>query len=422
MHPHVFLRSRNAFTLIELLVVIAIIAILAVVVVLTLNPAELLRQARDTNRLSDLSTLNNAINLYTTDQSQAQSFSLGNASSVYVSLPDTSPTCANLNLPALPMGYTYHCASSTSTRNVDGSGWIPVNLKNVSAGSPLGALPIDPTNQSSTGLYYTYSTDGTRFQILTAMPESTKQKATLDQTPVITGYPGVMAQGSSLSVSPIYNPSGFVGWWSMDEGVGSSTNDMSGNGNNGAWSGAPIGTNGTYYTPGKVGSWAGDFDGTTDYVSLPTALSTNIFSGGHPFTVSAWMNQSVIKADEGLLGVCLAQTIDECLHLAIRSGTPYFGFYSDDTSGGSATSVGVWYYLTFVYTGSASNTRIIYLNGNLAASSISSGVLQTSGAIPQIGTSYNYSSLLMQGSIDDVRIYNRALSAAEVQAIYNAEK
>ena len=48
--------SRSAFTLIELLVVIAILAILAVVVVLVLNPAELLKQSRDANRLSDMQT------------------------------------------------------------------------------------------------------------------------------------------------------------------------------------------------------------------------------------------------------------------------------------------------------------------------------------------------------------------------------
>ena len=47
---------KKGFTLIELLIVIAIIAILAVVVVLVLNPAELLRQSRDSQRLSDIST------------------------------------------------------------------------------------------------------------------------------------------------------------------------------------------------------------------------------------------------------------------------------------------------------------------------------------------------------------------------------
>jgi prepilin-type N-terminal cleavage/methylation domain-containing protein len=56
-----YVSSRKAFTLIELLVVIAIIAILAVVVVLTLNPAEILKQSRDSNRVSDMDTLTHAL-------------------------------------------------------------------------------------------------------------------------------------------------------------------------------------------------------------------------------------------------------------------------------------------------------------------------------------------------------------------------
>ncbi len=61
------LKNQKGFTLIELLVVIAIIAILAVVVILTLNPAELLRQSRDSNRVSDFATLKSAIGLYSED-------------------------------------------------------------------------------------------------------------------------------------------------------------------------------------------------------------------------------------------------------------------------------------------------------------------------------------------------------------------
>src|ERR1700722_3543731 len=57
-------KAKRGFTLIELLVVIAIIAILSVVVILTLNPAELLRQSRDSNRVSDLSVTKSAISFY----------------------------------------------------------------------------------------------------------------------------------------------------------------------------------------------------------------------------------------------------------------------------------------------------------------------------------------------------------------------
>src|ERR1017187_8198617 len=159
------LFMRKGFTLIELLVVIAIIAILAIVVVLTLNPAQMLAQSRDANRLSDLATINSALNLYSVDQTGSSVFSLGNTSSVYVSLPDTSPSCANLGLPTTsPSSVGYACASSTSSRNTNGTGWIPVNFSLISSGSPLGSLPVDPTNSSSSGLYHTYYGSGTQFE------------------------------------------------------------------------------------------------------------------------------------------------------------------------------------------------------------------------------------------------------------------
>jgi len=115
MHPK---GNRSAFTLIELLVVIAIIAILAVVVILTLNPAELLRQSRDSSRLSDLATLTSAINLYNTDQSGSPGFSLGSSSVTYVSIPDPAATttagtnCSGLGIP-FTLGGSFQCAAST---------------------------------------------------------------------------------------------------------------------------------------------------------------------------------------------------------------------------------------------------------------------------------------------------------------------
>src|SRR3989344_7161042 len=54
----------KGFTLIELLIVIAILAILATVVVLVLNPATILAETRDSQRVADLDTIRSAINLY----------------------------------------------------------------------------------------------------------------------------------------------------------------------------------------------------------------------------------------------------------------------------------------------------------------------------------------------------------------------
>jgi prepilin-type N-terminal cleavage/methylation domain-containing protein len=175
---------RKGFTLIELLVVIAIIAILAVVVVLTLNPIELLRQARDANRLSDMSTLVHAIGLYQEDLSAG---SLGSASTTYISVPDSSATstagdqCQGLGM-TTSSAFTWHCAASSTYRDVNGNGWLPINFTNMSTGAPLGSLPVDPTNQTSSGLYYSYATNGTTFE-LSALPESQKYTALAEANP-----------------------------------------------------------------------------------------------------------------------------------------------------------------------------------------------------------------------------------------------
>jgi len=94
-----FLRS---FTLVELLIVIAILAVLAAAVVIVLNPAELLAQARDSQRISDVNTVKSAVDIFIVDNPSA---SLGTANRVYISIPDTSATCANITgLPTLPGG------------------------------------------------------------------------------------------------------------------------------------------------------------------------------------------------------------------------------------------------------------------------------------------------------------------------------
>src|ERR1700691_308696 len=102
---------KKGFTLIEILVVIAIIAILAAVVVLTLNPAELLRQSRDANRVSDMATLTSALSLYNTDQSGASTFSMGSTTTAYPSTSDPAATstagtnCLTAGFLTLPSTY-----------------------------------------------------------------------------------------------------------------------------------------------------------------------------------------------------------------------------------------------------------------------------------------------------------------------------
>jgi len=184
-------KSRKGFTLIELLVVIAIIAILAVVVVLTLNPAQLLAQSRDSNRVSDFATLKSAIALYQVDVSTTWMGVVGTAYIANVSAPTTTQAGWQSTTTAAGWGWatapgTPGIATSTSRgvngTSTSGGGWMPINFGAISSGAPFGSMPIDPlgnttANTSCQGgaseCAYVYVTSGTQYKLMSKM-ESTK--------------------------------------------------------------------------------------------------------------------------------------------------------------------------------------------------------------------------------------------------------
>lgn len=127
---------KKGFTLIELLVVIAILAVLATAVVLVLNPAELLKQGRDSTRISDLAALNSAISLWVAD--------VLNTSGNWPAGADYNCTYGSIR-PTTGGA----CDTNASTTVNSTAGWVPLNFSLIAAGSPLSRLPMDPNNGSS---------------------------------------------------------------------------------------------------------------------------------------------------------------------------------------------------------------------------------------------------------------------------------
>ena len=401
--------TRRAFTLIELLVVIAILAILAVVVVLVLNPAELLKQSRDANRLSDMQTLNSALGFYTTDQTGASSFSLGSSSVLYVSVPDPMATsslgdqCQGLGLPALPTGWTYQCASPSVYHNTDGTGWIPVDFKTISAGSPVGSLPVDPVNTTSTRLYYTYATNGSQYQLYSHF-ESSKN---VPDEALTGGYdPASYKMGTNVNIAPFAG--GMTAYWPMNEGSGGTTADLSGYGYTGAINGA------TWTTSGCLSGQTNclSFDGVDDYVQAPAGIID-----AQNLTVCSWA--WITYTTSSLMEIIIA---DGYTVGFVNTGSSYVSWTNNNT-GGTNTPVNSFPLNTWNYVCATRNGSVLtnlYINGNLLASLSGQGpglILNPTviGAVPDAPSYYGF----INGYVSGVRVYDSVLSGKEIEALYS---
>lgn len=201
---------KKGFTLIELLVVIAIIAILAVVVVLTLNPAQLLAQARDSSRISDFATLKSVLAIYTEDvTTTTPMYGPGGAAAdtLYTAMSGaTTTTSTYTGSAAGAWGFSTSTNSYASpitintSRAVNGTGWIPVALTAISSGAPIASLPVDPANKN--GLQYIYGATTTAYKLATQM-ESAKYKSggpSDVETNDGGNNTGTYEQGSNLSL------------------------------------------------------------------------------------------------------------------------------------------------------------------------------------------------------------------------------
>jgi prepilin-type N-terminal cleavage/methylation domain-containing protein len=155
---------RAGFTLVEILVVVGIITILMVATVIVINPTELLKQSRDSNRLSDMATLKTALSLFAADVAT----NLGNYGKCYTYMASSTATT----------GCTWFTTAATTTnvsssRAIDSTGWVPINFQAISAGTPFRQIPIDPI-PNSTSTFYSYAASGTTLFKLGMKTESIK--------------------------------------------------------------------------------------------------------------------------------------------------------------------------------------------------------------------------------------------------------
>jgi hypothetical protein len=283
------------------------------------------------------------------------------------------------------------------------------------------APPAQGVTVSNTGggtLSFTATDDQTW---LSASPASGSAPGTVnvsvDPTGLAAGtYTGTVtiaaagATGSPKTVAVTFTvtppSSGLVGAWGFDEASGSTVGDRSGKANNGTITGA------TRTTTGKFGG-ALSFSGTGKWVTVPDSTSLHLTTG---LTIEGWMNPTANGA-----GSWRAMAVKEtagglswALYPFGDAGFPSAHVFTTSelwARGPTKPALNAWTHVAATYDGT---TIRLYINGVQAATAPQTGALIASTQPLRFGGDAPWGEWF-QGSLDELRVYNRALTAAEVQ-------
>lgn len=210
-------------------------------------------------------------------------------------------------------------------------------------------------------------------------------------------------------VEPYFLGKNLIGYWDFNNTNGIIAPDSS-----------RFKNNGTIFGATKLASSRGlNFDGVDDYVNIGINKTLNDVVTGN-FTIEAWIkpNSTVLKAIVGKLQFNpdswgLYQTSQKFFMQYRGTGA------GADPSSNSIYTIGNWYYVVGTRT---NTTNRLYVNGILQSSQgESSQTPETSGIKFVIGSRSGV-DYYFQGTINEVRIWNRALSTNEIFAEYNRNK
>ncbi|MCL9813558.1 LamG-like jellyroll fold domain-containing protein [Natranaeroarchaeum aerophilus] len=204
---------------------------------------------------------------------------------------------------------------------------------------------------------------------------------------------------------------GLVGYWPLDEETGTVAEDVSGAGNDGDHVDSPvIGADGLLETTSY------QFDGESSHVEVPHDESLEM-SDGDAVTVSTWVNQASDQSDENW--VALVQKSDTSYNLQLANGNePTFTIHDGDwneANSGIEVETDRWYHLTGVYDGDEAR---IYVDGELeGATTVDGDMTDASEFDVGIGENLDDSDRHLDGRMDEVRLYDRALTETKVTAL-----
>jgi hypothetical protein len=217
-------------------------------------------------------------------------------------------------------------------------------------------------------------------------------------------------------VLPLRAPAatGLVGYWTFDEGSGTVAADSSGNGNAGTL------VNGPAWTSGQINSALQFARSSSQYVNVPDSSVLQIVGS---WTVSAWLKMSSAPPDYSM--IVAKNGVGTNYSLQVNPSGDVCAYFDNGVAFGPSVcstplNLNQWYLGTAVWD-SSSRLLSIYVNGQIVASQNVTTMSPDArpGDSLTIGSDApRFQSGYFTGLIDDVRVYNRALSASEIQQLY----
>lgn len=232
---------------------------------------------------------------------------------------------------------------------------------------------------------------------------------------MISGYSGKTKPKPGAQIDLAHPLSrGLVGCWLFNEGAGSQVNDISGRGNHSTLKNMAPNVQGS----GWGGSTHGGglhFDGGDDYVNVPHNPTLNFGTGD--FTISLWLNPSSWTSGDIIFNKGSDAASNEyIMYYYEGSNIGVFAEMGDvaiNYASGMTLSTGQWHHIVLLRRG---NTGYVYFDNIQMDSANVAGFDSNSTNDLYIGTSLV--DLFFHGIMDTVHIYNRALSAMEIEKLY----
>ncbi len=203
------------------------------------------------------------------------------------------------------------------------------------------------------------------------------------------------------SLDKVYEQ-GLVGYWPLDEGLGTTAYDASGGGNNGSFVGSPS------WVAGRIGGAVNCGNTTSDYINVGSVPLGSIW------TITAWFQYPLSTTGSSWNTLTRGSSYDH--QIIVQRSSGQLGMY--DNKNGTGFN-GSGYYMTslsngwhFIATIGNAGVEQFYIDGSYVGQSVKQSTSDVKSICNYWGGGQNW------GIVDDVRIYNRALSATEIQQMY----